>query len=74
MRQLNSSTMKYESCKHVFVFFLDITFSARSQETNKVVRQDLNESTLDLSLGLNAHDGDNDTDSKADHRDNWSNE
>ncbi|EXB41546.1 hypothetical protein L484_013620 [Morus notabilis] len=45
-----------------------------TQETNKVVRQDLNESTLDLSLGLNAHDGDNDTDSKADHRDCWSNE
>lgn len=39
------------------------------QETNQVVRQDLNESTLDLSLGLNAHDGDNDPDSKADHRD-----
>lgn len=29
-------------------------------------RQDLNESTLDLSLGLKAHDGDNDSDSKAD--------
>lgn len=41
----------------------------QSQDTNKVVRQDLNESTLDLSLGLNAHDGNNDTDSKADHRD-----
>ncbi|XP_044494930.1 uncharacterized protein DDB_G0287625-like isoform X2 [Mangifera indica] len=27
-------------------------------EENQVVRQDLNESTLDLSLGLKAHDGD----------------
>ncbi|GFQ02866.1 hypothetical protein PHJA_002430500 [Phtheirospermum japonicum] len=34
---------------------------------NPVERQDLNESTLDLSLGLNAHDdGENDSDSKAD--------
>lgn len=32
-----------------------------------MVRQDLNESTLDLSLGLNAHDGENDPDSKNDH-------
>ncbi|XP_062088242.1 uncharacterized protein LOC133794830 [Humulus lupulus] len=31
-----------------------------NQDTNQVVRQDLNESTLDLSLGLNAHDSDND--------------
>ncbi|GLU15640.1 hypothetical protein SLE2022_321130 [Rubroshorea leprosula] len=29
-----------------------------SQEDNKVVRQDLNESTLDLSLGLTTHDAD----------------
>ncbi|XVF27983.1 hypothetical protein REPUB_Repub14bG0156400 [Reevesia pubescens] len=28
-----------------------------SEEDNKIVRQDLNESTLDLSLGLTAHDG-----------------
>ena len=28
------------------------------------MRQDLNESTLDLSLGLTAHDGDSDSDSK----------
>ncbi|PON34029.1 golgin family A protein [Parasponia andersonii] len=37
-----------------------------NQDTSQVVRQDLNESTLDLCLGLNAHDGDNDPDSKAD--------
>ncbi|KAF4393673.1 hypothetical protein G4B88_007659 [Cannabis sativa] len=42
-----------------------------NQDTNQVVCQDLNESTLDLSLGFNAHDheSDNDPDSKADHRD-----
>ncbi|XP_062082000.1 uncharacterized protein LOC133788505 [Humulus lupulus] len=40
-----------------------------NQDANQVVRQDLNESTLDLSLGLNAHDSDNDPDSKSDHRD-----
>ncbi|XP_022716182.1 hybrid signal transduction protein dokA-like [Durio zibethinus] len=28
-----------------------------SEEDNKIVRQDLNDSTLDLSLGLTAHDG-----------------
>ncbi|XP_039053691.1 lateral signaling target protein 2 homolog isoform X1 [Hibiscus syriacus] len=28
-----------------------------NEQDNKVVRQDLNESTLDLSLGLTAHDG-----------------
>ncbi|XVE87700.1 hypothetical protein DITRI_Ditri19aG0008700 [Diplodiscus trichospermus] len=33
-----------------------------SEEDNKIVRQDLNESTLDLSLGLTAHD---ESDSKA---------
>ncbi|XP_038995628.1 uncharacterized protein LOC120119906 isoform X2 [Hibiscus syriacus] len=32
-----------------------------SEEDNKVVRQDLNESTLDLSLGLTAHDGESDS-------------
>ncbi|KAA8515577.1 hypothetical protein F0562_018812 [Nyssa sinensis] len=34
---------------------------------NPLARQDLNESTLDLSLGL-AHDGDPDSDSKTDHQ------
>ncbi|KAL5576323.1 hypothetical protein UlMin_018022 [Ulmus minor] len=38
-----------------------------NQNTNQVVRQDLNVSTLDLSLGLNGHDGDNDPDSNTDH-------
>ena len=52
------------------MFCLGLTFASQSQDTSKVVRQDLNESTLDLSLGLNAHDGNNDTDSKANHRDN----
>ncbi|EOY28863.1 hypothetical protein SCA6_020505 [Theobroma cacao] len=37
-----------------------------SQEDNKIVRQDLNESTLDLSLGLTAHDGESDSKSKHD--------
>ncbi|GLT41332.1 hypothetical protein SLA2020_154050 [Shorea laevis] len=32
-----------------------------SQEDNKVERQDLNESTLDLSLGLTTHDADSDS-------------
>ncbi|KAF4372619.1 hypothetical protein F8388_027292, partial [Cannabis sativa] len=36
-------------------------------EENQVVGQDLNESTLDLSLGLNAHDSNHN--SKADHID-----
>ncbi|WCJ20122.1 hypothetical protein M5689_002378 [Euphorbia peplus] len=31
-----------------------------SQDDNQLVRQDLNESTLDLSLGLNSHDDDSD--------------
>ncbi|XP_050214373.1 uncharacterized protein LOC126665582 [Mercurialis annua] len=31
-----------------------------TQDDNQVVRQDLNESTLDLSLGLNSHDEDSD--------------
>ncbi|XP_021823236.1 uncharacterized protein LOC110764551 [Prunus avium] len=30
-----------------------------NEDNNQVVCQDLNESTLDLSLGLNAHEGDN---------------
>ncbi|XWS12906.1 hypothetical protein CRYUN_Cryun37aG0130400 [Craigia yunnanensis] len=32
-----------------------------SEEDNKIVRQDLNESTLDLSLGLTAHDCESDS-------------
>ncbi|KAK8629912.1 hypothetical protein V6N13_078729 [Hibiscus sabdariffa] len=32
-----------------------------NEEDNKVVRQDLNESTLDLSLGLTARDGESDS-------------
>ncbi|KAG6695469.1 hypothetical protein I3843_09G099900 [Carya illinoinensis] len=35
-----------------------------SKENNQVVCQDLNESTLDLSLGLKGHDGDHEPDSK----------
>ncbi|KAI3466524.1 hypothetical protein Pfo_023187 [Paulownia fortunei] len=38
----------------------------QATEKNPVERQDLNESTLDLSLGLKAHDGENESDSKAD--------
>lgn len=34
-------------------------FWFHSQDNNQVVCQDLNESTLDLSLGLNAHESDN---------------
>jgi hypothetical protein len=37
-----------------------------SQDNNQLVRQDLNESTLDLSLGLNAPDDAHDPDSKTD--------
>ncbi|KAL0012197.1 hypothetical protein SO802_007305 [Lithocarpus litseifolius] len=37
-----------------------------NQDNNQLVRQDLNESTLDLSLGLKAHDDDHDPDSKTD--------
>lgn len=36
----------------------------QSQDKNQVVRQDLNESTLDLSLGLTSHDDEHDSDSK----------
>ncbi|KAK8294362.1 hypothetical protein V6Z12_D06G252000 [Gossypium hirsutum] len=32
-----------------------------NEEDDKMVRQDLNESTLDLSLGLTAHDGESDS-------------
>ncbi|KAL5775221.1 hypothetical protein ACOSP7_012778 [Xanthoceras sorbifolium] len=32
-----------------------------NQDDGQIVRQDLNESTLDLSLGLTAHDGDSDS-------------
>lgn len=32
-----------------------------NQDDEQIVRQDLNESTLDLRLGLKAHDGDSDT-------------
>ncbi|KAK7840061.1 uncharacterized protein LOC112007423 [Quercus suber] len=37
-----------------------------NQDNNQLVRQDLNERTLDLSLGLKAHDDDHDPDSKTD--------
>lgn len=37
-----------------------------SQDKNQLVCQDLNESTLDLSLGLKAHDDDHGPDSKTD--------
>ena len=36
------------------------------QDNNQLVRQDLNESILDLSLGLNEHDDAHDPDSKTD--------
>lgn len=32
-----------------------------NQDNGQIIRQDLNESTLDLSLGLKAHDGDTDS-------------
>lgn len=35
--------------------------SILSQDDEQIVRQDLNESTLDLRLGLKAHDGDSDS-------------
>lgn len=38
----------------------------QDSENNREERQDLNESTLDLSLGLKAHDGENESDSRAD--------
>ncbi|KAL1562510.1 B-cell CLL/lymphoma 7 protein family member B-like [Salvia divinorum] len=37
-----------------------------ASETNREERQDLNVSTLDLSLGLTAHDGENESESRAD--------
>ncbi|ESW19657.1 hypothetical protein PHAVU_006G143900 [Phaseolus vulgaris] len=37
---------------------------SQSQYKNQVVRQDLNESTLDLSLGLTSHEDEHDSDSK----------
>lgn len=39
---------------------------SQAPETSPPERQDLNESTLDLSLGLKAHDGENDSDPKPD--------
>ncbi|KAL0428608.1 UNVERIFIED_CONTAM: hypothetical protein Slati_3035600 [Sesamum latifolium] len=39
---------------------------SQAQENNPVERHELNESTLDLSLGLKAHDGENESDQKAD--------
>ncbi|XP_047946771.1 uncharacterized protein LOC125193086 [Salvia hispanica] len=38
----------------------------QASETNREERQDLNISTLDLSLGLKAHDGENDSESRGD--------
>ncbi|KAL3519390.1 hypothetical protein ACH5RR_017539 [Cinchona calisaya] len=38
----------------------------QAPENEPLGRQDLNESTLDLSLGLKAHDSENDSDSKVD--------
>ncbi|KAG6420502.1 hypothetical protein SASPL_117033 [Salvia splendens] len=38
----------------------------KDSETNREERQDLNVSTLDLSLGLKAHDGENESESRAD--------
>ncbi|KAK7303368.1 hypothetical protein RJT34_14272 [Clitoria ternatea] len=37
---------------------------SQSEDKNQGVRQDLNESTLDLSLGLTSHDDEHDSDSK----------
>lgn len=39
-------------------------FLMQATENNPLGRQDLNESTLDLSLGLNSHDDENDPDSR----------
>ncbi|KAK7412711.1 hypothetical protein VNO78_04275 [Psophocarpus tetragonolobus] len=41
---------------------------SQSQYKNQVVRQDLNESTLDLSLGLTSHDDEPDSDSRPNQR------
>lgn len=40
---------------------------AQDEDRNHLGRQDLNETTLDLSLGLKAHDGENDSNSRMDH-------
>lgn len=39
-------------------------FISQSEDKYQVVRQDLNETTLDLSLGLTSHDDEHDSDSK----------
>lgn len=39
---------------------------SQGPDNNQIERQDLNESTLDLSLGFTAQDGDHDSDSKTD--------
>jgi hypothetical protein len=44
----------------------ELDFYLVSQDKNQLVCQDLNESTLDLSLGLKAHDNDHGPDSKTD--------
>lgn len=41
---------------------------SQAPENDTVGRQDLNESTLDLSLGLKAHDGENDSDAKVEQK------
>lgn len=43
-----------------------IPLLCQAPENNPVERHDLNESTLDLSLGLKAHEGENKYDPKAD--------
>lgn len=61
-------TIKLHTFSREFLFNLSerlgLTFTRTLilfQEGNKIVRQDLNESTLDLSLGLTGHDGDPDS-------------
>lgn len=49
----------FVQCKHVCFLFC---FVCTSQDDNKGVRQDLNESTLDLSLSFKAGEGNHDVD------------
>ncbi|XP_010539428.1 PREDICTED: uncharacterized protein LOC104813516 [Tarenaya hassleriana] len=44
----------------------DVPVEDNKQEDGKMVRQDLNKSSIDLSLNLNAHDGDSENDQTAD--------
>lgn len=59
--------LQYLSFVIMFTYNVDVGFSFQSQERNQGVRQDLNESTLDLSLGLTSHDDERDSESKPSH-------